>query len=368
MRDNVFSPSFGNRPSKLVGRDDVLKTIIAGLNTPKGTRERAIIMLGQRGSGKTVLLWEVAEQAKKADYIVATPTITSDGMLDRLVETIQDAGESHVKDPHRKVAGASIGALGFSAGLQFTPEVQENKSAQYKLTQLARRLSQEGKGMLILIDELQANSNDVRQLVIAYQEMVGEGLNVALLMAGLPGAISATLNDKVLTFLNRATKIKLDPLLQIDVDAFYAKAFSELGITFPEDLRKRASEATMGSLYLLQLIGHGLVTYAGDSKMIDETVLKNALDSATLDFENDICGTSLASLSDTDSQFLYAMASLGTPAQIKDIANKMSKTSDYVQKYRIRLINAGIIRAPKRGKVEFAVPYLENYLQKRLGE
>lgn len=366
MQDSVFSPSFGNRPSKLVGRDDVLDTMIAGIKTPAGTRDRAIIMLGQRGNGKTVLLWEVAERAKEAGYIVATPTITSDGMLDRIVEKIQDAGEDHMKDSRRKVTGASIGALGFSAGLQFTAEVQENRTAQYKLTQLARRLSQEGKGMLILIDELQANSVDVRQLVIAYQEMVGEGLNVALIMAGLPGAISATLNDKVLTFLNRATKIELSPLLQVDVDAFYAKAFEDLKIAFPENLRKRASEATMGSPYLLQLIGHGLVAYSGDSRIIDESVLKNALDSATSDFENDICGTSLASLSDTDAQFLYTMASLGTPTQMKDIADRMGKTSDYAQKYRIRLIDAGIIRVPERGKVEFAVPYLEDYLRKRL--
>ena len=41
---------------------------------------------------------------------------------------------------------------------------------------------------------------DIRRLVIAYQELVGEGLDVALVMAGLPGAVSATLNDHVLTF------------------------------------------------------------------------------------------------------------------------------------------------------------------------
>ena len=50
--------------------------------------------------------------------------------------------------------------------------------------------------MLILIDELQANSEEIRQLVSLYQELVGERLNVALVMAGLPGAVSATLNDK----------------------------------------------------------------------------------------------------------------------------------------------------------------------------
>ena len=93
--------------------------------------------------------------------------------------------------------------------MQFTREVQETKSFQYKLTQLARKLTGQGRGVLVLVDELQANSPDVRQLVIAYQELVGEGLDVALVMAGLPGAVSATLNDHVLTFLNRATKVEL---------------------------------------------------------------------------------------------------------------------------------------------------------------
>ena len=101
--------------------------------------------------------------------------------------------------------------------MQFTREVQETKSFQYKLTQLARKLTGQGRGVLVLVDELQANSPDVRQLVIAYQELVGEGLDVALVMAGLPGAVSATLNDHVLTFLNRATKVELGPLRLGDV-------------------------------------------------------------------------------------------------------------------------------------------------------
>lgn len=367
MQDTIFAPSFGNRPRKLVGRNHLIQAILQGLQTPVGSRERASILLGQRGSGKTVLLWEVAEQATAAGYIVASPTIASEGMISRIVEKIQDAGERHLKGGRKKLSGASIGALGFSAGFQFTPEIQENKSPQYKLTQLARRLTEEDRGLLIIVDELQANSNDIRQLIISYQEMVGEGLNVALIMAGLPAAVSATLNDKVLTFLNRATKIQLEPLAITDVDAFFASAFTELNIDFPVELRREAAQATLGSPYLLQLIGHGLVVYADDTARIDETTLASALDSAKIDFGNDICKTSLAALSDVDVRFLEAMASLGTPTPLKSIASSMEKTSDYVQKYRIRLIDAGIIHAPERGKVAFAVPYLEDYLAQGLG-
>ncbi len=58
--DTIFAPSFGNRPSQLVGREPQIGTMLAGLDSAPGSRERSIVMLGQRGSGKTVLLWELA--------------------------------------------------------------------------------------------------------------------------------------------------------------------------------------------------------------------------------------------------------------------------------------------------------------------
>ena len=38
-----------------------------------------MLMLGQRGSGKTVLLWELADRARKLGFVVATPTVASGG-------------------------------------------------------------------------------------------------------------------------------------------------------------------------------------------------------------------------------------------------------------------------------------------------
>lgn len=155
IHDTIFSPSFGNRPSYLVGRETAIQNLMAGLQSRPGSKGRATVLLGQRGSGKTVLLWELADRAAKEGFVVATPTVVSEGMLERVVEKIQDAGERHVNRPVR-VSGGSIGALCFSAGLEFTQAVQESKSFEYKLLQLARKLSSEGKGVLILIDELQA--------------------------------------------------------------------------------------------------------------------------------------------------------------------------------------------------------------------
>ncbi len=321
------------------------------------------MMLGQRGSGKTVLLWELADRAREEGFVVANPTVASEGMLERIVEKIQDDGERYVKNQRARVTGGTLGALGFSAGLQFSRDVQESKSFQYKLTSLCRKLASQQRGVLILVDELQANSPEIRQLVIAYQEIVGEGLDIALVMAGLPGAVSATLNDHVLTFLNRARKMTLDPLSTSDVDAFFARSFEKLRLSVSPDLRREAARATQGSPYLLQLIGHNVVAYAPENGVVGEKELGDALASAQADFESDVCGTALAALSGKDVEFLQAMACDDGASRIADVAERMGVTQDYAQKYRRRLIDAGVIEAARRGEVSFAVPHLASYLR-----
>lgn len=361
--DTIFSPSFGNRPSYLIGREQLVNGILSGLDTKPGSRERAVVLLGQRGMGKTVLLWELADRAREKGFVVATPTAASADMLDRMIEKLQDDGERVIKNKKAKLSGASVGALGFSAGLQFTREVQESKSFQYKLTQLARRLSDQGHGILLLVDELQANSEEIRQLVIAYQEIIGEGLDVALVMAGLPGAVSATLNDKVLTFLNRASKMEVGPLPAGDIDAFLMRSFKRLDIDLPDEQREMVTRFIAGSPYLLQLAGHH-ITIRAEEGAVTQKDLENALAVAKEEFENDICKTTLAALSDVDRSFLSAMISAEEPYRIANIANSMNVTVDYAQKYRKRLIDAGVIEATGRGQIDFTVPYLKSYLER----
>lgn len=361
-RDTVFSPAFGNRPSSIVGREPVLNGLLDGLETEPGNRDRSVILLGQRGSGKTVLLWELADRAVERGFIVASPTIVSEEMLPRILEKIEDKSENLLAGRGPRVSGGSFGALGFSIGLE-VGGATEPRSPQFRLTRLARELTAQGMGVLILVDELQANSTEVRQLVSVYQEMIGERLNVALVMAGLPGAVSATLNDKVLTFLNRARKVALKPLRTSDVDAFYADAFKRLGIRLDDEGRRVAARFTQGSPYLLQLVGHNIVLRAEDDGAIGEEALRHALRVAQEDFEEDVCRTTLAALSEKDVAFLRAMSEDEDRSRVADVAERMGVSFDYAQKYRRRLIDAGVIEAPSRGWVSFAVPYLAERLR-----
>ena len=168
MRDSVFSPSFGNRPSQLVGRDQMLTALLDGLLTKPGSRERASLLLGQRGSGKTVLLLELGDCARKRDLAVAMPTIVSSDMLERILEKLWVECDHMLGTRGPRVIGGGVSALGFSANLQFATQQEATGSFQRQLTGLVGRFNQHGIPVLILVDEVQANSEHIRQLVIAY--------------------------------------------------------------------------------------------------------------------------------------------------------------------------------------------------------
>ena len=361
--DNFFSPSFGNRPSYLVGRQHIVSQFESYLQESAGSRNRSLLCLGQRGMGKTVLLWEFADRARKLGFVVASPTIVSDVLLERIVEKIQDDGERILKEKSRHLSGGTLGALGFSIGLQFKDEIDKKKSTQYKLTQLARALSSKNKGLLILVDEVQANSSSLKQLIIAYQEMLGEGLNVAIAMAGLPTCVSAVLNEKVLTFLNRAQKIEIGALKISDIDRYFEVAFDKSHIKIDANKRLLAAQSTCGSPYLMQLIGYNLSGRADE--IVDGVIFEEAIAAANKDYMNDISKATIAALSDKDREFLVAMSKDSNISKISDIAKRMDVSADYAQKYRKRLITAGVIESSARGCLKFTDPLLAQYLREQ---
>ncbi|MBR2281719.1 MAG: ATP-binding protein [Spirochaetales bacterium] len=363
MIDSFFVPSFGNRPKHLVGRDSVLRRIEMALQSVPGSRERAMIILGQRGSGKTVLLLEIAERAKKKRFIVANPTVVSNGMRNRIMEKLRDECPEYLNETRKKVAGGNVSVLGFGAGIQFNEQASEEKSFSWKITEYCKNANADHHGVMILIDEVRSNSEELRELIISYQEMVGEGLDVSIVFAGLPMAISTLLNDHVLTFLNRAEKIELQPLRTEDIELYYLKAFESLGVEISREKIRLAAEEAAGSPYLMQLIGH-YITLNSEGKM-SESQFTDSLEYAKRTFKNDICRTSIAPLSDLDIGFLNAMVEDADETNLDDITIRMGKTASFVQTYKRRLIQCGIIEQPRRGKVVFAIPYLKEYLREQ---
>ena len=81
------------------------------------------------------------------------------------------------------------------------------------------------------------------------------------------------------------------------------------------------------------------------------------------DMEANVFKPILNPLSDNDKIFLKALASCGKTATTAKLQSKLGRKGPALQPYRKRLIEAGVIEAPRRGELVFAVPYLSEYLQ-----
>jgi hypothetical protein len=309
--------------------------------------------------GKTALLIELGLLAKKHGFVPVRVS-TSGSMLDELIEGIQIEGAHLFREKKSPIKSISAGALGFSFGLTFNDVTEQRYGFRAKLTLLCERLAEKDRGVLLLVDEVTGSSSEMRQLATVYQHLVGDGANVAFAMAGLPSAISAVLNDDILTFLNRAKKVHLSELPLADINTYYASVFSDLGISITPTVLSRAAEATRGYPYLFQLLGYNLLLLSAGSKVITQTTLEVALNSSLMTLRSDVFQPILKPLSDVERNFLATMAKDGRVSAIKEA---LGVSSAYVQAYRSKLIEAGVISSPRRGNLEFDVPYLGEYLR-----
>ena len=359
---DAFIPAFGNRPKHIIGRNGITAAFSESLSFPAGHHQRSTLLIGQRGTGKTALLLEFAEIAEKKNYIVACVT-ASDEMLTEIIQTIQVNGVKSAKLPKTKVRGVSAGALGFSFGLTFTDETEKKYGFRVKMGMLCDELKKHNKGILVLVDEVQSNTPEMRSLATTYQHLIGEGKDIAIAMAGLPVSMSTVLNDDILTFLNRAHKVYLEPLPLNEISIYYSAEFKKQGKSIsPEDL-ETAVIATKGYPYLFQLIGYYILILAKGGEAITDRIVQQAINNSKRDMVDSIFAAALKPLSEGDWVFLRAMSADHGDSMIRDIIERMGVSSPYAQKYRTRLIEAGIIAPVRRGELAFVLPFLSEYIR-----
>jgi predicted MarR family transcription regulator len=71
----------------------------------------------------------------------------------------------------------------------------------------------------------------------------------------------------------------------------------------------------------------------------------------------------LAGASTIDKSFLLAMAKDDGPSRMKDIQQRLKIDANFSSQYRLRLIASELIEATGHGYVDFALPYLRDYLR-----
>lgn len=356
---NPFKPTSGSTPPVLAGRAEVLEGLEQSLADGPGALGRNTIFTGVRGVGKTVLLTEVEDLALRTGWITISETATP-GFLAKLREEVDHLIEAQNPQPKRRITGASGGGF----GIESVPVPKLVVGLRRAIGDLLDLIEPGGGGLLITLDEVHnAVRDEIRELAAISQHLNREDRQYAIVLAGLPAAVSGLLDDDVTTFLRRADRHELGAVDDDDVADAIVTPLADGGVTIDSDALTIAISATGGYPFMIQLVGWELWRKRDDDT-ISADAAEGAVAAARRRLGKLVHATALADLSDVDRTFLLAMARDEGASRMSDIVERMGDVlPQYANTYRIRLLEAGMIRQVRRGRVDFALPYLREYLR-----
>lgn len=365
MPVNPFKPTAGKRPPVLIGREAVIEDFEEALDNGAGAPGRLMLITGNRGCGKTVLLRELERVASQRGWVVISDT-ASLGLCDRL----QEALESNRPRVSSFEVGPAFGRM--------TVEMAREKSKRLRST-INNRLEglEPGRGVLISIDEAQAASiEELAALAVLYQQILGDqdatGLpdekqrGLALIFAGLPSMVDDLLEEKSTTFLRRAQKRVLGMVPLPDVRDAYIESVEESGLSICREQAEAVTQKCLGHPYLIQLLGYYMWRSAQrrGSTEIEALDVEMATADAQKEFYQAVDAPLYYGLRSPQRLFIEAMAKDEQgPSRMADIIDRCDRTQSWASKYRTSLIRERVIEPAGYGLVRFSVPLLGEYIR-----
>ena len=360
---NPFTPTFGGVPLQLAGRDKIISDILGGLDNGPGDPNRATIFVGARGSGKTVLLAKVAEEASANGWICANVNASPD-MLDEVLIQLKDNATEFLSSKSLSYI-TSISMAGISVSRNLNQNARKN-TWRSDMTSILKELNEKGVGLLITVDELSVSIDEVRALIVNFQHFVRERRDIALIMAGLPQKVSSLLRDDSISFLRRAFQHHLEPIEENEVLYSMKKTIELAGRNVEREALDLAVKCTKGFPFMIQLIGYHMWRQHPETEHISYADAEDGVYLARNDLERMIFDTTYRELSEKDIAFLAAMLSDNEYSVISDIAERMKVTPKYAGMYRKRLLEQGIIGSRGYGKVAFELPMFRDYIKNKI--
>lgn len=369
---NPFTATVGKTPRVLAGRENYLRDFDAAIWDGPGSHERISIVTGPRGVGKTVLLNEFEAVAKSHSWHVIAETTTkgfTERIRDRAYLLLQDVAD----EPRRRVNG-----LTGPFNLGFTTEQVDTyaptptlRTALEQLFEyqsaLDSRHGQDPVGLLITLDELHyAHMDEIVEFGTTIQHLVRQDREIAVAMAGIPGAIKPLLaadeGRNPVTFLRRANRIETGMVPIPEVRDALEETTAETGVSWTDEALDLAAEATGGYPFMIQLVGqHAFRNLSAG--LIDVDAVTSGISDARRKLGQLVHEPSLEDLSQVDRTFLTAMSADAGPSRMSDIATRMGVDAQYAGTYRKRLIEAEMIRSTAHGYVDYELPYMREYLR-----
>lgn len=349
---NPFKPTAGAEPPILIGRDEVSLEFEEGLSNGCGAPGRLMRISGPRGSGKTVLLNDLGDRAREAGWRVVDVSAGSDFLSDLF----------HELTPRRALSGAKL-----SVNLPFATGEVSLAHDEPSLRDLMRQASESHAGLLVTVDEVQDAELDQMQIVAhAVQHLIREGRNVAFVFAGLPMGVADLINSKAMTFLRRAVSEELGSINMREVSLSLGDSFKSSGLTISDQALATVASATGGYPYLIQLVGYYVwqraYVHVGSSAEVTARDASDGIAIALDRFHQAVHEPALAGLSPSAIDYLLAMSRSEGPSSARELSDRLGKTTKALSSARRQLIQRQVIESVRRGYVDFAIPFMREYL------
>lgn len=371
---NPFRPGFGSSPPTLVQSDHHTELFGEALDSGPGAYGRVLLLVGQRGTGKTVTLNALEDLAGEKAWLVISETATK-GLVDRIAND-RLPRLLHEHDPRASTSKITGVALPLQAG-GVTREVTDKhspaatlRSQLEDLTDLLRHDG--GGGVLITLDEVHKGVYDELEAVTTtLQHAVRERRQIAFAAAGLPGSMTALLqvrdetDPSPLTFLRRSVRVDLGIMADADAARALRDPIKNAGWAISEDALALAVVESHGYPYMVQLLGYHTWRQAdATTSQLEVSHVQAGIHEARRDLRRQVLDEAMKPLSANDRRYLAAMAQdIDDVSSTGEVAQRLEVTPDYANKYRERLIDRALISGDTRGAVEWAVPMLADYVR-----
>ena len=355
---NPFKPTAGAEPPVLIGRDKVIDDFSDGLDEGVGAPARLMRITGPRGSGKTVLLTELGDIARKRGWTVVDET-AGENLCSNMVAALarDSSGASISADFDRGVVKVHAGA-----------KKEEGSSLREALKKATEKLGGNPVGLLVTVDEVQdAKESDMRDLAAAVQHLIREKRNIAFVFAGITTGVMDLVSGQALTFLRRAKAEELDSIPLDEVSCALRSTIEKSGMSIEDEALAKATEATAGYAYLIQLVGYHVwrmgKRHAQQSKEIDVGDVEFGVKEAMRDFNTTVHEPALAGLPLHAMEYVIAMSQDAGVSRTSAVAERIGVAPSSLTSYRRLLINRQIVESAARGFVAFSIPYMREYVR-----
>ncbi len=361
---NPFSPTFGASPPRLAGRDHILAAIEDALDTGITHPDYSTLLIGARGTGKTVMLEAIETQTRTRGWLTISETAFPKGLNNRIASQATALRKLlNADQPRWQITGIQAASIGIT--VERPVEAGQPLDLRSALTALGDMLKMHSTGLIITIDELQAGDiNEVREFGSIFQHVSRrEGRPIAFVGAALPSIEDSLLAGDTATFLQRCSIHEIGRLTKAEARDAIAKPIYDHNAQIVPDALEVAVSATLGYPFMVQLVGFHSWKVARDT---DIEITRDDVSCGIIEAEKRVGRLVLwptwKELSEVDRNFLIAMTADQKESKLADIADRLNVTISYAGVYRHRLIKAGMITAAGKSKIAFNHPATRKWI------